>query len=581
MSIEDINYMKANSIKQAYTFIIDSSDRDRNMYPNPNNYVINFSTPFKNIIGLEIIDASIPRAMYTIDIDNNDFIYYIGDETDDEIITNGIKIDNNANLILKDNAKIIDGELIISTEGAPPITGYAKLSNSINIYNIYNNENTIGGNTIGITFNINFSPIIAVLNTSFNIINFSYIHTYFANDNSSNNKYNYISIDIKKINTDITTNPSTSKYILTFTIGTTIKDIEFSISDNYINLYWSISDTIWSIYIFDKNNNMIKDISFNDNQDKIFDIFYTRKYIGKKFDLGANNNIDSGIWTGKWTGVNNLHLKDFKIYNTDMTYNNARNANISVAINTIPVWYKMNLEVNKEVINMGNNKEINYKDIFKKITVTPGDYNFKTFITKFNELNSKNNLDLFFSETSDPSSLTNLIDIYSKAPFILDMKRSTLSENLGFDLYPLMNNDNRYLYKKSYMTDDNLIKMFESRVRNIDDKYYNKVPSEKYKHILTSPGIVYFIGNKYIIMRCPEIEEHLYRSLSYSKNSLGLAKFRVDSIGINSEKLSITKIAVREFHPIGKLSRLTLRFETNKGTLYDFKVFFICRLPHS
>jgi len=90
-------------------------------------------------------------------------------------------------------------------------------------------------------------------------------------------------------------------------------------------------------------------------------------------------------------------------------------------------------------------------------------------------------------------------------------------------------------------------------------------------YVITSPGIVYFIGNKYIIMRCPEIEEHLYRSLSYSKNALGLAKFRVDSIGINSEKLTITKIPVREFHPIGKLSRMSLRFETSKGTLYDFK----------
>ena len=83
--------------------------------------------------------------------------------------------------------------------------------------------------------------------------------------------------------------------------------------------------------------------------------------------------------------------------------------------------------------------------------------------------------------------------------------------------------------------------------------------------------MVYFIGNKYIILRCPEIEEHLYRSLSFTKYSLGLAKFRVDSIGINNEKLSITKIPVREFHPIGKLSRITLKFETNKGLLYDFK----------
>ena len=28
---------------------------------------------------------------------------------------------------------------------------------------------------------------------------------------------------------------------------------------------------------------------------------------------------------------------------------------------------------------------------------------------------------------------------------------------------------------------------------------------------------------------------------------------------------------MREFHPIGKLAKMSLRFETNKGTLYDFK----------
>ena len=72
-------------------------------------------------------------------------------------------------------------------------------------------------------------------------------------------------------------------------------------------------------------------------------------------------------------------------------------------------------------------------------------------------------------------------------------------------------------------------------------------------------------------MKCPEIEEHLYRSLSYSKFSLGLAKFRVDNVGINNERLTITKIPVREFHPIGKFAKMTLRFETNTGTLYDFK----------
>jgi hypothetical protein len=239
--------------------------------------------------------------------------------------------------------------------------------------------------------------------------------------------------------------------------------------------------------------------------------------------------------------------------------------------NNLPIWYDMSLEVNKEIINRGYYKTINYKDIFKKITITPGDYNFNTFITKYNDLLINNDIEFQFNETTTPPSLSNLIDIISNAPLIIDMKRSTLAENLGFDLYPTIENDNRYIYK-NISNRGELNKMFQSRERTVKDKYYNNELSIiTNKYIITSPGIVYFIGNKYIILRCPEIEEHLYRSLSYSKYSLGLAKFRVDSVGINSEKLSITKIPVREFHPIGKLSRITLKFETNKGILYDFK----------
>ena len=77
MSIEDIQYLKNNSIRQSYTFLVDSKDRDRGIYPNPNEYVITFSTPFRNVIGLEVIDASIPRTMYSIDINNNTLYYRI------------------------------------------------------------------------------------------------------------------------------------------------------------------------------------------------------------------------------------------------------------------------------------------------------------------------------------------------------------------------------------------------------------------------------------------------------------------------------------------------------------------------
>ena len=660
MSIEDINFMKENSIKQAYTFIIDSSERNRDLFPNPNNYVVNFSTPFKNIIGMEIIDASIPRAMYTIDVDNNDIYYYVGDETGDDIIETGIQINNNANLLLRNwnytsnissrssnifnssniaitsnisrpaitsniidiykifnssnivnSSNIINNSNLFNTSnifnftkifntsnisrtsniftgtGTATATSilltssnilttsniynishitnisrssnisnlalsgdrYAVLNNSINLYNIYNTTNLIGGSIKGITFNLCFQPIISGVNVAsiaYNVINFSYNHTY-SMEAEGDIIFRNISVDVAKA--------ANNSYILTFTIGERKESIFNVNANNRINIFWSIINTTWNIGIFDINNSQLVYKEFY-NCDALYNVFFTRKYIGKRRD-------DVNSW-----GNNLLLFEDFKIYNMPMTFANmVASLSTVTSLSTIPVWYKMDEVINNQIVNKGNHATIEYKDIFKRMTISPGDYTFKTFITKYDELRKNNDMELLFKETTTPPELTNLIDIYSKSPLIIDMKRSTLSENLGFDLFPTTNSPDRYISKLYTTTDSVLAKMFYSRT----NATYDVEVSTENKYIITSPGIVYFIGNKYIILRCPEIEEHLYRSLSYSKNTLGLAKIRVDSIGINSEKLTITKIPVREFHPIGKLSRMSIRFETTKGGLYDFK----------
>lgn len=678
MSIEDVNYMKENSIKQAYTFIIDSAERERGLYPNPNNYVVNFSAPFKNIIGMEIIDASIPRAMYTIDVDNNELYYYVGAETGDNLIETGMLEDNTANLMLQnwnftsnississnisstsnlineyltsnttsnireissisgiiyetittttnsnitDILKIINSSNIINNSnvinnsnlfntsniyntskisstsnisrttsnistGSVVLTAsniltttntfnitnitnisrssnisyldlsgdcYAILNNSINLYNIYNNTNNIGGSTEGITLNLCCQPIISANASSgiYNIINFSYSHTY-SIDADGDLIFRNISVDVSKAAS------AAGGYTLTFTIGERIESVFNIPINNYINIYWSIFKTTWYIGIFDIAGTQLAYKEFYDCE-KIYNVFFTKKYVGRRYD-------------GSGWGNNLLRFKDIRIYNVPMKNATTFAAALYSLANIHPtIWYKMDEVVNNEIVNKGNSPTIGYKDIFKRLVIKGGDYTFKTFISKYDELRSNNDMELLFKETTTPPELTNLIDIYSKAPIIVDMKRSTLAENLGFDLYPpaipSAINEDRYISKPYTTTDSVLAKMFYSRT----NATYNFDVSSENKYIITSPGIVYFIGNKYIIMRCPEIEEHLYRSLSYSKNTLGLAKFRVDSVGINSEKLTITKIPVREFHPIGKLSRMTLRFETNKGALYDFK----------
>ena len=94
MSIEDIDYLKKNSTKENYLFLVNSKTRDHINFPDPNNYTITFDIPFKNVIGIEVIDASIPRAMYTIDKYNNTIYYYIASSVSEynSVINNGSEI---------------------------------------------------------------------------------------------------------------------------------------------------------------------------------------------------------------------------------------------------------------------------------------------------------------------------------------------------------------------------------------------------------------------------------------------------------------------------------------------------------
>ena len=94
MSIEDIDYLYKNSIKDNAVIFVDSSKRDKLTYPDPNSYTINFDEPFKYVYGIEILDASIPRAMYQIDENNNKLEFFIGDANtnDTNYVSNNFKI---------------------------------------------------------------------------------------------------------------------------------------------------------------------------------------------------------------------------------------------------------------------------------------------------------------------------------------------------------------------------------------------------------------------------------------------------------------------------------------------------------
>ena len=91
------------------------------------------------------------------------------------------------------------------------------------------------------------------------------------------------------------------------------------------------------------------------------------------------------------------------------------------------------------------------------------------------------------------------------------------------------------------------------------------------KSELEAPGIYNLTGDPYLQIRCKEIEQHLFRTRAYEKYNAGLAKVQLGIFGYGNERFDYSSFPPREFHPIGKLTKMTLRFERPNGQLYDFK----------
>jgi hypothetical protein len=238
--------------------------------------------------------------------------------------------------------------------------------------------------------------------------------------------------------------------------------------------------------------------------------------------------------------------------------------------NTIYYYIASSVNEYNAITNNGQGLNENTNmDIFKKLVIPVGNYTIQTFIPTFNSLMvqaSKINENFIYEpiqidNLSNPPELSNKIVFSCKNPFILNMNLSTIAETIGCNLNIDSNYDNiLYKFFPNYQNNLNLLKLYHS--------FYNE-QTQIYEII--SPGIVFFIGEKYIIVRSPEIEEHAFGSLGYNNFNQGIAKFKVSGVGFNDASVELTKLPVREFHPIGKLAKITFRFETADGNLYDFK----------
>ena len=185
---------------------------------------------------------------------------------------------------------------------------------------------------------------------------------------------------------------------------------------------------------------------------------------------------------------------------------------------------------------------------YQLITIDIGNYSHLTMIE---ELNNKFNSNISVSNLSSPADKRNQYIFTSNTPFSFDIKNSTIGEVLGFDEYNNVVDDSSY-------------------TKGANNQIFSSVNNSNI-HTIIPPGMYSFVGDRYIMLKCKEIEDHLFHSRSFEKYSLGLAKFKLGVFGYGDERFDFSSIRPREFHPLGKLGFLTFRFEKPDGTLYNFR----------
>jgi hypothetical protein len=135
--------------------------------------------------------------------------------------------------------------------------------------------------------------------------------------------------------------------------------------------------------------------------------------------------------------------------------------------------------------------------------------------------------------------------------FWMDMEKSTIREVLGFG----------EMASTGPAWSGGSGRVFEAKSRSAAGNLY----------ALETPGLITLAGERMVVLRCPQIEEHAFPSLSHGRYSAGLGVFKLYQETFSHLRFDFTKLRRLDFHPIGRLRKMLFRFERLNGEPYNFK----------
>ena len=157
--------------------------------------------------------------------------------------------------------------------------------------------------------------------------------------------------------------------------------------------------------------------------------------------------------------------------------------------------------------------------------------------------------------------LTRKLVISSTEPFVLLMGKSTCSTNMGLATKPHITST---VYNGVTYGNDALFYMSKLQVMKTSS-------GSETRYGVLPDGIINLTSLPFIVLRFREIDEHVQRNIPFGKHGFGVFKLAGGLNEIAHLRFDFQTFVKRPFHPISKLSKLTIEFEMPDGKPYDFK----------
>ena len=570
--VEDIDYLKETGIKTEYVSLIDSDQRDKKTYPFPQHYQIQFSAPFKLVYSVSVVDASIPRTSYSVDVHNNVFRFrmrglnYNNTNASATAIAayqwQTITLDpgdyNEVTFKEAFNNKMNElgvGLLLESSSSPPELLATFKLQ-SDQFFEVDMHTSTLN-NTMGFdTYNNRASIADHIDDWLPNRIKFSNLEqVVFQYRDPPFNDLGAIYYT-KSIGTYYVDNTFFLRSGTAPSVGQTFHA--------YINDNPSVNRTIVFVegglgplwYMYDNGSlenipvgTLLNSINFTPlygSYDPAYD-YPTDDY----FNSLVENELERETYYCRWFG--SQASREF--FEIDALLLADRTGEYTIDSGTNPTRIVQEIYLSDSSYSSGF-----LHDIVVMISDSSQATTFSWYLYQDIGLTT-----LVADSTMDLSVVDVPIFADASSPywFVVDSGRDANGNaaDITFDVHTsyavgafVLNNDT--------ITNPGPINN-ESLVVNVKIK--------KYWSIISSPDQYNLLGDKYINLRCPEVESHMNLSKAHEKFTMGLAMFQLSVAGLNDVRFDYTSVKPRTFHPMSELRTLTFSFERPSGALYDFR----------